>query len=137
MAAFDQSLAMDDAMFTGIALLVNASADPAYARLFGGTRPATPGDSTAEVELAAVIFDTPAVALVDHELVFSQADPSGDMVSATGSATWARCFNGDNTWLFDCDVTDEAGDGPLKVAGTTGTTLYAGARVIVAEMKLV
>ena len=137
MAALDQSPAVDAAMLSGIATLVNASTNPAYAQVFGGTRPATPGDTTAEIELVALVFAIPAVALVGAELVFTQADLSGDMISATGTATWARFFNGENEWLFDCDVTAMAGTGPLKIDGTDGTTLFAGGRAIVGEMKLV
>lgn len=135
MAALDLAPTMDEAMLEGLASRIDASASPAYAIVYDGTRPATPGDTTTSNVLVTIIFDSPAVTIVGNELVFAQADALGDLITMSGNATWARFFNGDALWLLDCDVTDMAGAGPLKIGGSAGTNLYLGGRAIVGSMK--
>lgn len=49
-----------------------------------------------------------------------------DLVLATGEATWAEWCDGDGLAIAADAVTDEAGVGQFKLAGTTGTMVYAG-----------
>lgn len=137
MAAFDLAPALRAAMLVGgVQARLDAGSAACYVQLFGGARPGSPGGSTAEDVLASVVFSQPATELVGDQLVFSPASDSGALVLVTGSATWARLFDGDDIWLGDCDVTDSAGAGPLRVSGTTGTMLYAGARVLLDELTM-
>ena len=53
-----------------------------------------------------------------------------DLVRVSGAATWAAWCDGAGTPIFWGAVTDEAGDGPFKLRGTSGTMLYAGGAVL-------
>ena len=53
-----------------------------------------------------------------------------DLVQVSGAATWAAWCDGAGTPIFWGLVTDEAGAGPFKLRGTSGTMLYAGGAVL-------
>ena len=118
---------LNDAMLVGgIDALLNADpVNPAYAILYDG----------AAIALVTMVFAMPAAALVAHELVFAQEDLSGDFILTQGNAATFELYNGAGLLLGSGDVTDMAGTGVLKVTGTTGTLLFAGARAILGEMK--
>lgn len=123
--SFTHTAAANDAMLTGFAALLDADADPAYAILFeGGTA------------LVTMTFAQPAASLVAHQLVFEQADPGGDMIDVQGDADNFTLHNGAGTLIGTGDVTDMAGSGALKVSGTIGTRLYAGARAILGSLVM-
>jgi hypothetical protein len=115
--SFTHTITANDAMLLGFAALLDADTDPAYAILFEGT-----------TALVTMVFAQPAAALVAHQLVFTQGDPAGDMILVQGSADNFELYNGAGTLIGTGDVTDLVGSGALKVSGTTGTLLYAGAR---------
>lgn len=124
--SFTQTDALTDAMILGAAAMVDVDSDPGYAIIF----------DNAAVALVTVVFAQPSGAFVDHEWVFEQGDPSGDIILVQGNADNFALYNGAGTLLGTGDVTDMAGSGTLKVSGTTGTLLYAGARAILGELKL-
>lgn len=66
-------------------------------------------------------------------LVAASAD---DLVVATGAVAWAEWCNGDGTAIAADAVTDDAGAGPFKLAGTAGTMIYAGGVVALATPAL-
>ncbi|QGW82926.1 hypothetical protein [Variovorax paradoxus] len=123
--SFTHTTAANDAMLLGMAALLDADDDPAYAILFAGT-----------TALVTLRFAQPAASLVAHQLVFEQGDPAGDMILVQGSADNFTLFNGAGTLIGAGDVTDMAGSGALKVSGTTGTLLYAGARAILGSLVM-
>lgn len=53
-----------------------------------------------------------------------------DLVAATGNPSWAQWCDGDGVAIWSAEVTDAAGAGPFKLAGTDPgnptLTLYAG-----------
>ena len=59
-----------------------------------------------------------------------------DLVQVTGAAAWAEWCDGSGTPIAWGAVTDEAGTGPFKLAGTSGTMLYAGGAVLLAGALL-
>jgi len=61
----------------------------------------------------------------------------GNMVLASGAATWAEWCNGDGAAIAGGAVTDETGPGPFKLAGTAGTQLYQGGLVLLATPALI
>ena len=123
---FVASQALKDARLVGgMAGFLDAdTVNPAYAVLRGAGTP-----------LATMVFALPAVDLVAHELVFAQGDLSGDMIHTQGNADSFELFNGAGQSAGTGDVTDAAGSGALKVSGTTGTLLYAGARVVLDDLR--
>lgn len=124
---FTATQALNDAMLVGgIAAILDVHTNPAYAVLYQGT-----------TALVTVVFAKPAATLIDHELVFAQGELAGDMIVTQGDADTFELFNGAGTLLGSGDVTDAAGSGALKISGTLGTRLYAGARAILHELKFV
>lgn len=123
---FNQTQAFDDACLVGGVLAAfDAGTDAAYAIIYEGT-----------TELATMVFTKPCATLVAHALDFEQADPAGDMIHTQGDADNFKIFTGDNVLMGSGDVTDAAGTGTMKISGTTGTRLYAGARVILDQMTI-
>lgn len=127
--SFTPTQAFKDARLVGgIAALLDADpVNPAYANLFDGSG----------VALVTMVFARPAVTFIDHALVFAQGNVPGDMILVQGNAAAFDLYNGAGTLLGSGDVSDVAGAGALKISGTTGTLLYAGARAILAELKVV
>ena len=126
---FTATQVLNDAMLVGgiDSVLDDDPVNHAYAVLFDG----------AAVPLVTMVFTKPAATLVDHTLVFGQEDASGDFILTQGNAASFQLYSGTNTLLLSGDVSDEAGTGALKVKGTAGTLLYAGARAILGELKFV
>lgn len=89
-----------------------------------------------DVLLVAMVLTKPCGEVVSNKLVLSQADISGDMILTTGSATKAVWVNGLNQVVAQGTVTDDAGSGDFKIAGTSGTLLYAGGRAILGTNEL-
>lgn len=123
--SFTHTTAANDAMLLGFASLIDADDDPAYAILLEGA-----------TALVTLTFAQPAASLVAHQLVFEQGDPAGDQILTQGSADNFLLYNGAGTLIGAGDVTDMAGSGALKVSGTTGTLLYAGARAILCALVM-
>lgn len=118
---------LKDARLVGglAAALDDDPTDHAYAILYDG----------AAVALVTLIFAKPATAMVAHELVFAQEDLAGDLILVQGNAASFELYSGAGILLGVGDVSDMVGSGALKVSGTTGTLLYAGARAILGTMK--
>jgi hypothetical protein len=118
----------DARLVGGIAALIDADpVNPAYAILFDGSA----------VALVTMVFARPAVTFIANALVFAQESGAGDMILVQGNAAAFELYNGAGTLLGAGDVSDAAGTGALKISGTTGTLLYAGAKAILAELKVV
>jgi len=127
--SFTPSQVLSDAMLVGGIdnALDDHPTNHAYANIFDGSA----------VALVTMVFAKPAAALVAHELVFAQANTSGDFIPTQGNAAAFELYSGAGVLLGSGDVTDMAGSGALKVSGTTGTLLFAGARAILGELKFV
>ena len=88
--------------------------------LYEGPRPALGGTPPAE-PLATIPLVEP-VGTVSAGVLTLTAAPEV-MVLRTGVAAWARFVNGDGALAFDCDVSDMAGSGEIKLPDTV---MYAG-----------
>lgn len=86
--------------------------------------------------LATMVLTKPCGSIVDDKLVLTQAAPTGDQIVQQGSAVRGVWVNGAGVTVAEGTVTDEAGEGPFKVSGTTGTMLYAGAFAILGTTAL-
>lgn len=94
--------------------------------LYATTQPATGADPVG-TPLATLTLTKPCGTVTAGALTLEQADAAGDLILDTGSALWARWVNGSDELVADCTVSDSAGAGDIKLSGTTGTLLYAGA----------
>ncbi len=125
---FTATTELDDAMLQGIADRLDAHpTNHAYAVLM----------DAAAVPLVTMVFARPAASIIDHTLRFAQNDLTGDFIETQGSAASFQLFNGEGALMGSGDVSDMAGNGALKVSGTTGTVLFAGARAILGQLKFV
>jgi hypothetical protein len=130
---YSTSQAFKDARLVGIKALYEASGGPGskpYVLLFDGVQPAS-GATAPGATLATVLLSTTAT-IVAHQLVITQADLGGDLITTQGSATWGRMFNAAGEWMLDGDVTAAGASSPgvFQVSGTPGTLLYLGARAL-------
>lgn len=62
-----------------------------------------------------------------------QAGGLNDLVQVSGAAGWATWCDGDDVPIAAGAVTDAAGAGPFKLAGSAGTALYAGGLVLLGD----
>ena len=89
-----------------------------------------------DVVLVTMTLTKACGTVVDDKLVLQQLDPAGDLISVSGSAVTGVWISGTGAIVAEGTVSDEAGSGDFKVAGTTGTMLYAGARAILGVTEL-
>lgn len=132
---FAISVAHNNARLAGTVAYADTGLDPSRIQFYDTAQPAF-GAAPGGTPLAEAVLAKPCGAVVANALVLDQADPAGDLITATGVAVWARWVNGNGDVVADGAVTDAAGAGPFKVAGTSGTTLYAGARIIIGVTTL-
>lgn len=103
--------------------------------LYATTQPAT-GAAPGGTPLVTLLLTKPCGTVTGGALTLEQADVGGDLIMATGAALWARWVNGNDDLVADCTVSDAAGAGDIKLSGTTGTLLYAGARALLGSATL-
>ena len=99
---------------------MDAGAGVARVRFYAGARiavTAAPG--------TGFICETPLLkpsgSVLDGVITLNPGDPGINVLS--GTTTWARLVNGNGDTVFDCDVSDLAGSGEIKLPSTV---LYAG-----------
>lgn len=61
---------------------------------------------------------------------------AADLVAETGHVTWAEWCDSAGAVMAAGTVTDQAGSGDFKLAGTSGTTVYQGGRVLLDDVIL-
>ena len=64
------------------------------------------------------------------------AASAADLVAETGSVGWAEWCDSAGAVMAAGTVTDQAGAGDFKLAGTSGTTIYQGGRVLLDDVIL-
>lgn len=85
--------------------------------------------------LATRTLAMPCGIIVDGRISLQPA-PTLELVQVSGSITWAAWCDGDGVAIAWGAVTDAAGAGPFKLAGTAGTAVYAGGIVTIAMPAL-
>lgn len=134
--SFTISVAHNDARLAASLAFADLGPGPSRVQFFSTEQPAF-GGAPGAAPLVEVVLAKPCGAIVDHALVFAQAAAGGDMILVQGVALWARWVNGADAIVADGDVSDETGPGVFKIAGTTGTMLYAGGRCIIGLTAIV
>lgn len=61
---------------------------------------------------------------------------ANDLVTTTGDVAWAEWCDSAGAVMAAGTVTDQAGAGDFKLAGTAGTTIYQGGRVLLDSVVL-
>lgn len=104
-----------------IADAIDAGATGGVLTMYSGTRPATPGgsiDPFTNLVLGVLTFSKPCKSSIDNGvLTFASIaqDPSADN---SGTATWARIANSDGGFVLDLDITNNSGNGDIKLNST-------------------
>lgn len=104
---------------TDLAAGINAGASAPQIKFYTGTKPAGPATAiTSQTLLGTLVCSDPAVSASGAVVTFASISPDTS-ADATGTATWARILDGDGTAVIDVDVTNEAGDGVIKLNTTS------------------
>ena len=118
------SAALNNARLTGTLAFLDTGPGKATIWVYGGTRPGS-GATTTETVLVTLLLAKPSAILENNTLKLIPLNIEGDMISASGVATWARFFNGAGQWVMDTDAGDKDSAGEVKLLTTV---LYAGGR---------
>jgi len=129
------SAAHNDFRLAGSIAFADSAPTPSKIQFYIAEHP-TLGGTPAEVPPLEIVLAVPCGAVINHVLVLDQASSTGDLIMATATVVWARWVSGDGALVADGTVTDSAGNGDFKLAGTAGTMLYAGARAILGTSTL-
>lgn len=74
-----------------------------------------PGDPiTTQFSLVAFVYGDPCCSVSNRTAQFI-VENSEVLATGEGDATWARATDSDGTFVIDLDVSDEAGDGAIKI----------------------
>ena len=120
MANFRPSTAARNAALTAMGALLDAGAAAGKLRIYDGTQPAGPNTAiTTQVLLAELTLSDPALAAPSAGTAALSAITGDASANNTGTATWARFVDSDGNAVWDCDISDLAGDGTLKLNSTS------------------
>ena len=109
--------------------LADAGVGPSTLRLYTDADPVT----QERTHLVTIVLSKPCGTIVSGKIQLAQADPLGDMVAATGVPTFAQWCDGDGTVIADCTVSNDAGDGDLKISTRQDGMIFEGGFVTLTE----
>lgn len=118
------SAALNEARLQGVINFLAQGDANAWCGLYDGTQPAHGGAIT--TLLSRITLVEPFGNITGGHLNVTTTPEY--LVLATGIATWARFYNGNDQIAFDCDVSAINGNGVIKVASDDPDVaqLYAG-----------
>lgn len=132
------SIAHNNARLLATRDFADTGAGNSYFELFDDTRP-SPGAAAAVTPVVKIVLDDPCGTIVSDKLRLTQKDVTGDIILRNSDAPgvqWGRWYRATGVAMGDFDVSDDAGDGFVKILGAAGTTLYAGGRAIMGLCEL-
>ena len=129
----------NDARLAATQVYADTGSGHSYFELYDNARPAA-GAAPGVTPVVTIVLADPCGTIVSHKLRLTQQDPIGDLIardSDPAGVQWGRWFQPDGvTIVADFDVSDDAGDGFVKITGAGGTVLYAGGRAIMGLTEL-
>lgn len=132
------SIAHSNARLLATRDFADAGTGNSYFELFDNTR-VSPGAVAGVTPVVSIVLDDPCGTIVSDKLRLTQKDATGDLILRNSDAPgvqWGRWYRADGVPMADFDVSDDAGDGFVKITGAAGTTLYAGGRAIMGLCEL-
>ena len=112
------SPAHNEARLGGTLAFLDAGAGSAKLRIYKGTRPTDPQTAANPADLLVeIVLSKPAGSVSGGALALTQAEDG--LITATGTASWARAINGAGVVAFDADCSDSAGAGDVKLPSTS------------------
>lgn len=117
---------------------IDAGAGHGVIELYDVVQPTVLGGAPSGPPCATITLTKPCGTIDGGYLVLAQEDVAGDMIdtSSSGGVTWALLRNGGGVIVADGTVTDANGDGDFKLAGSSGTSLFAGGYVLLGDCRL-
>lgn len=109
--------------------LADAGAGSSTLRLYTDADPVT----QERTHLVTIVLAKPCGTIVGGQIQLAQADPLGDMVAATGVPTFGQWCDGDGVAIADCTVSNDAGDGDLKISTRQDGMIFEGGFVTLTE----
>ncbi len=114
------SFDLKNARLSAVVAFLDTGAGVARVRIYPGVRPLV-GAAPEIGFLAELPLLKPSGSVLDGTLTLAPGEPV--LNANSGVASWARVVNGNGETAFDCDVTDTAGGGEIKIQSTV---LYEG-----------
>ena len=111
---------LKNARLSAVVAFLDTGASVARVRIYPGTRPLVNAVPNSEF-LAELPLLKSSGSVLDGVLTLAPGEPV--LNANSGVAAWARVVNGSGETAFDCDVTDTAGTGEIKIQSTV---LYEG-----------
>lgn len=110
-----QNITFNEAALTARRDFLDLGSGNAKIQIYAGTRPAGGGSPSGSM-LGEITLDRPCGVVNAGQLVLTSAVTP--VASNSGTAVWARIVNASGTWAFDCDVSNMAGSGEVKLSNT-------------------
>ncbi|MDP3519817.1 MAG: hypothetical protein Q8S02_04275 [Hydrogenophaga sp.] len=127
------STAVRQAMAVALIAELDADVDPAYVEFYTGTKPAGPGTAiTSQVKLGTLPCSATSATATAGVVTFA-AITQDNAADDDGTATWARFYDGAGVAHSDYDVTNEAGDGAIKL---NTTNIVAGGPIAMTSLTI-
>lgn len=108
------SQALNEARLQAVITFLASGTPNAYVSIFDAD----------DIKLVDISLAEPLGTVADNLLTITATDEA--MITTSGTASYAKVFNGDGALGWHCDVTDLNGAGPLKLSQAQ---LYAGGYV--------
>lgn len=99
---------------------------------FDGATVATPATAPGATLLGTLTCSATPATQTDGLITFN-AITQDSAADASGTATWARIYDGDGNGVFDVSVTNAAGDGPIKL---NTTTIVVGGPILISSLTI-
>lgn len=134
MATVHLSAATASAMADAITAQVDAGSAAGTIRIYDGTMPASTADAVSTQNLLAELtFSDPSFGGASDGTITAASITADASADATGTATWARVADSDDTVIMDLDV-GESGDGAAMTLNTA--SLVAGGEVAITAFSI-
>jgi len=104
-----------------IADAIDAGSTGGWLRIYSGTRPATAGgsiDPFTNLVMGELNFSKPCKSSIDNGVLTFASIAQDASANNSGTATWARITNSDGGFCMDLDVTNNSGNGDIKLNST-------------------
>lgn len=116
------STQLNDARLTAVRDFLDSGTGAGKIRIYNGARPGHGGAAT--LLLVEIPLQEPCGSVFGGVLTLESSDSA--LAVNSGVATWARVLSGNDEIAFDCDCSDGAGSGDIKLLDTN---LLAGGQV--------
>lgn len=112
---------------------IDAGAGNATIAVYTGTPPTSPAAAHGSTLLGTLTCSATPATQADGTITFN-AITQDSAADASGTAAWARIYDGDGAGVVDLDVSNGAGDGAVKL---NTTTIVAGGPIALNSLVIV